>query len=34
MRRPIGYGAMLLEAMVATFALACVMMLAPGSPLC
>src|SRR5215211_3573855 len=31
--RPIGYGAMLLEAMVATFALACVMMLAPGSPL-
>ena len=31
--KPIGYGAMLLEAMVATFALACVMMLAPGSPL-
>ena len=29
--KPIGYGAMLLEAMVATFALACVMMLAPGS---
>lgn len=31
--KPIGYGAMLLEAMVATFALACVMMLAPGSAL-
>lgn len=28
--RPIGYGAMLLEAMVAVFALACVMVLAPG----
>jgi carbon starvation protein len=31
--KPIGYGAMLLEAMVATFALSCVMMLAPGSAL-
>jgi carbon starvation protein len=30
---PIGYGAMLLEAMVATFALACVMILAPGDAL-
>ncbi len=29
--RPIGYGAMLLEAMVAVFALACVMILTPGS---
>jgi carbon starvation protein len=31
--KAIGYGAMLLEAMVATFALACVMMLAPGNAL-
>lgn len=31
--KPIGYGAMLLEALVATFALSCVMMLAPGNPL-
>lgn len=31
--KPIGYGAMLLEALVATFALSCVMMLAPGSGL-
>ena len=31
--KPIGYGAMLLEAMVATFALSCVMMLAPGNAL-
>ena len=30
--RPIGYGAMLLEAMVAIVSLCCVMMLAPGSP--
>lgn len=30
--RPIGYGAMLLEAMVATISLCCVMMLLPGSP--
>lgn len=29
--RPIGYGAMLLEAMVAIFALSCVMVLAPGT---
>lgn len=29
--RPVGYGAMLLEAMVAVFALSCVMVLAPGS---
>ncbi|MEO6436834.1 MAG: carbon starvation CstA family protein, partial [Tepidisphaeraceae bacterium] len=29
--RPIGYGAMLLEAMVAVFALSCVMVLAPGT---
>lgn len=31
--RPIGYGAMLLEAMVATLALACVMILKPGDAL-
>jgi carbon starvation protein len=31
--RPVGYGAMLLESMVAVFALACVMVLAPGSPM-
>lgn len=31
--RPIGYGAMLLEAMVAIIALCCVMMVAPDSPL-
>src|SRR6185369_3896400 len=31
--RVIGYGAMLLEAMVATFALACLMILKPDSPL-
>jgi carbon starvation protein len=31
--KPIGYGAMLLEAMVAVFALACVMILKPGDPL-
>lgn len=31
--KPIGYGSMLLEAMVATLALACVMMLASDSPL-
>jgi carbon starvation protein len=29
--RPVGYGAMLLEAMVAVFALACVMILTPGA---
>jgi carbon starvation protein CstA len=29
--KPIGYGAMLLESMVAVFALACVMILLPGS---
>jgi carbon starvation protein len=29
--KPIGYGAMLLEAMVAVFALSCVMVLAPGA---
>lgn len=31
--KPIGYGAMLLEAMVAIFALACVMILKPGDPM-
>jgi carbon starvation protein len=31
--RPIGYGAMLLEALVATVSLCCVMVLAPDSPL-
>jgi carbon starvation protein len=29
--RPVGYGAMLLEAMVAVFALSCVMVMAPGA---